>query len=81
MNKTKIVTATFIVLFVLLAVVLLTVSCAPNYDANSTSDEIDGNAGVGVVRYIDYEAGVVCWIFRFGESVSCMPISDTLLSP
>lgn len=29
-------------------------------------------------RIIDEEAGVVCWIYR-QESISCLPISDTLL--
>lgn len=40
-----------------------------------------GISGTGVYRFIDKDAGVVCWISGIGYaySISCLPIKDTLL--
>jgi flagellar basal body-associated protein FliL len=77
MNKRKIVS---IVLVILIVLVLLLASCAPaTYGGNNTASEGVANNNVDVIRYIDAEAGVVCWIFRLGASAACMPISETQL--
>lgn len=36
----------------------------------------------GVNRFVDNEAGVVCWIYSGGNQggISCLPINETLLS-
>ena len=43
-----------------------------------------GNSGATdyrVSRFIDKEAGVVCWISKvsYGYAISCLPLKDTLL--
>ena len=33
-------------------------------------------------RFIDHEAGVVCWVYRggFGGGISCLPLDETSLA-
>ena len=39
------------------------------------------NPGYGISRYVDQEAGVVCWVWAGGHAggLSCLPIADTRL--
>lgn len=38
--------------------------------------------GYGVTRFVDTEAGVVCWLGTgSGTSITCLPISATTLPP
>lgn len=59
---------------------LLLVGCTPE----SSNPAFAGTKlpyDVDIYRYVDGEAGVVCWVF-FGiykGGISCLPISETLL--
>jgi len=35
--------------------------------------------GNDVYRFVDEEAGVVCWTYKVWETLTCLPIKDTLL--
>ena len=61
-----------ILLVVLLLVVLGLSGCG------SASGDYTGS---GVQRYIDNEAGVVCWVYTapYRGGLDCMPLNETLL--
>ena len=62
-----------IITIVLIALILTGCAQQMNEDATIRIDRI-------VYRYIDREAGVVCWIYENrGGGIDCMPISETLL--
>jgi len=57
------------------------VSCDPQTPVNETSINTS-DYGWHIYRYIDQEAGVVCWIEwmnNYSRSISCLPLKDTLL--
>ncbi len=69
---------------VLVAVLMLLAACAsPRESDQETSEEITwivpGLSSIG--RYVDEEAGVVCWIYNGYEKggIDCLPIADTRL--
>lgn len=33
-----------------------------------------------VDRFVDKEAGVVCWTYRYHHGISCLPLDNTLLT-
>jgi len=39
------------------------------------------NLGYNISRYVDAEAGVVCWVYNasYSGGLACLPISDTRL--
>lgn len=39
------------------------------------------NSGHNISRYVDAEAGVVCWVYNPGQAggISCLPIAETRL--
>ena len=57
--------------------------------SSALSDEVpttnlDSSTAPYIGRYIDDEAGVVCWLWDSGGykgGLSCLPIADTKLSP
>lgn len=79
MNRTRIV---FVFTAVVVIVLAVFTACKPpqEYTASdpiSISNKVD--------RFIDEEAGVVCWVYyqssieKAGGGLSCMPISETNL--
>lgn len=80
-----------IILIVLILVLASIISsCVPAYISEAkttTTPEIIINGyeimemNSGVSRFIDKEAGVVCWMSRvsYGYSISCLPLDATLL--
>ena len=68
-------------LLVIILLGILLVSCAVTPEQSNISGA-DLNWDYGVTRYIDSEAGVVCWIFTGYQKagMDCMPLSDTTLS-
>jgi len=79
------------IILIALTLVLLSVlvSCAEPISPEPISPEPtriinyrdSGITGTGVYRFIDKDAGVVCWLSGIGYaySISCLPIKDTLL--
>jgi hypothetical protein len=63
--------------FLLMALfVQVVVSCAPT---PTPQDSVGWrNMDNGVWRYVDKEAGVVCW-GRYSYGISCLPLSQTKL--
>jgi hypothetical protein len=61
-----------IIIFVLLFV-LVSCTTMPSSSARSNNKDL----GNGLSRFVDKEAGVVCWMATYG--LSCLPIKDTLL--
>jgi len=76
-------------LLLLVVVTILLIGCAPvasmpTDDSVSAQEIPAGNGGLGgnnVFRYIDEEAGVVCWIYSDGYrgGISCLPLVETNL--
>ena len=72
---------------ILLALVILLTGCAPAVyvapDSIPLTELPVGNASFNnsVFRFIDKEAGVICWIYSDGYrgGISCLPLSDTFL--
>jgi hypothetical protein len=65
-----------VVLFLVLA------ACAGNTVDNDAREVYSGAAVYnGVGRFVDDEAGVVCWVYDRYKSggISCLPLRDTLL--
>ncbi len=58
--------------------IIIFVSCAPATKGDGVGLEV-ANPTTDITRYVDKEAGVVCWI-SWSNAISCMPIKDTLLS-
>ena len=49
---------------------------------NSAEGElVAGDTGLGISRWVDEEAGVVCWVYSgfYKGGISCLPLSDTRL--
>jgi|WetSurSiteA1Bulk_404760.scaffolds.fasta_scaffold00214_19 hypothetical protein len=67
-------------IIIVLILLLLLANCATPISPETVSDY--RNLGNGISRFIDVEAGVVCWTSQvyLGYSISCLPIKDTLLS-
>ena len=61
---------------VLLVVCLVVILCLSG--CGSPSGDYTGNS---VERYIDKEAGVVCWVYTapYRGGLDCMPLNETLL--
>lgn len=70
-----------ITLIIVVLVMLLSLAgCVESYPQTSgvtqaTTNRV--NLGNGISRFVDNEAGVVCWLASYG--ISCLPIADTLL--
>lgn len=66
----------------ILVLMFLLIGCGPA-DPPSKNPVFSAETEVryGVVRFIDEEAGVVCWLsdVYYGNDISCLPISETLL--
>ena len=72
--------AILILLFISLMVL---VSCADREDYYTVQEEqtaqiIYQNLSGSMARYIDIDAGVVCWSL-YSDSLSCLPLSETQL--
>jgi len=67
-------------LSILFAILILIAACTKPSGAPPKTDFIKA-FGTDVRRVIDREAGVVCYLsdVYYGESISCLPIGDTLL--
>lgn len=63
-----------LVVMVGLLMVFAASACAPDDGV-----QVPGNTA-RVRRYIDGEAGVVCWVSTAGCGIDCMPVGDTWLS-
>lgn len=66
------------VLMILVAVFMLT-CCAPVAPASYGEQDMTSRY---IHRWVDHEAGVVCWVFQYyGEAagISCLPIEHTLI--
>lgn len=66
------------------ALVLISVVLASCANTDKGKDNDNYNVSSHVYRYVDEDAGVVCWVFWSAPasnngSVSCMPISETML--
>lgn len=70
LRRDKQVLLTAIVAMVALALILL--------PAARASGEPIGDKTLGFARYVDKEAGVVCWSL-YRQALSCLPLSDTRL--
>ena len=66
---------------IILLAVLFLFGCAPVYPESSEISGANPNGTYGVTRYIDKDAGVVCWIYQgyYKAGMDCMLISETLL--
>jgi hypothetical protein len=75
---------------ILLVVLLgwLLVGCAPSEAPSDSSPNVHyvtnyNLGGFNVTRFVDAEAGVVCWVFSPGQGggggISCLPIDQTKL--
>jgi len=66
------------VLLIVLLTLALLVSCN---DGEPMKQVTGGNIGNNIYRYVDNEAGVVCWIWNGYEKggIHCLPISETKL--
>lgn len=69
--------------FVLVAFLLLLAACDSTLltpEGGPTPASI-GPSRNGVTRYLDTEAGVVCWVFEGYQEggISCLPVSSTRL--
>ena len=71
-----------------LLVILVLVGCAPKITVDTGVDTSPGihtiisdrpGWGPAISRYIDREAGVVCYTPHNGRAIYCMPISSTNL--
>ena len=72
------------IVIVCLAMCVLLAGCNQTPLPTVKPDEISGvvmSGTTSVSRYIDTQAGVVCWILRTGYAggVSCLPIGQTRL--
>lgn len=69
---------------IVLLTCLLLISCgsAPIDQASVIPQIASDGLPYGVGRFIDHEAGVVCWLsdVYYGNSISCLPIGETLLT-
>lgn len=61
--------------FFLTLLVVILASCAP-----STTNQIKPPLPYGIKRFVDTEAGVVCWAYAYngGAGLSCIPLNHTL---
>lgn len=59
-------------------VVLMLAGCVPT---GVEPETISSDAMRSVRRYVDVEAGVVCWTYKSGYAggISCLPLSQTRL--
>lgn len=67
---------------VLLVLVFLLAGCSQiQYEDDPAQQVMPIPNNYGVVRYVDEEAGVVCWIYSAYHKggISCFPLDDTLL--
>lgn len=58
------------------------VSCAPIQRISEISrinSETSAIIDNKILRIIDKQAGVVCWVFSYQGGISCLPLSDTRL--
>lgn len=77
-----------------LAIILIVAACATSVNAGtetvSESPSLNWTkiseivTGSGLFRYVDSDAGVVCWVSKTydglrGTGMSCLPIEDTML--
>ncbi len=60
---------------------LLLISCLGGAPVEDPLMVRSDDLPMGVIRFIDHEAGVVCWLsdVYYGNSISCLPLSETLL--
>lgn len=61
----------------LLAVLLLLAGCGSPPGSSVDGKSLGRIQGAGISRFIDDEAGVVCWVYYYG--ISCLSISQTRL--
>jgi len=61
---------------VIAAVVMLLLAITIN-GVFFTEPDVVTNMPMGVTRFVDDEAGVVCW--KYNRGLSCLPIGDTTL--
>ena len=68
-----------LVAVMLLAVLLIGSSCETSVQEPGVSDSIHLSSSVS--RFVDLDAGVVCWIYEGNErgGISCLPIDQTRL--
>lgn len=74
----KIYVPAFVVVMVLVIAMFVLAACATPVVSIKQSD---GEA-YGVTRFVDKEAGVVCWKYYLGGAgggISCLPLKDTKL--
>jgi hypothetical protein len=68
--------------FIIMAVIMVAFSivgatqCSPTDVPPATPGT---HLGYGITRYIDREAGVVCWLYD--HSIACLPLAATRLDP
>ena len=69
---------TLYILGLSVVVLWLVTGCQPKV-IESRSPSV--NLGYAISRYVDEEAGVVCWVYGVtsGGGLSCLPIADTRL--
>lgn len=61
----------------LILLVLVLVGCAPRQTIYADMvDDIPTNFPNGVSRFVDKEAGVVCWVYEddYSGGISCIPL-------
>ena len=63
-------------ILVCLIIIILLVGCMPKVIDTGSSNE-----SIYVDRYVDREAGVVCWLITksYGVAIDCLPVEQTLL--
>lgn len=63
-------------LVLLAAVLVVMMKCAPVYEDQIETSQI--NPYTNIERYVDEEAGVVCWLYAgYQGGLSCLPIDQT----
>jgi hypothetical protein len=72
----------FVLLLATIAIIFLiifgSITTIQSYTSNISKPERT-YIGEDVYRFVDEEAGVVCWTYRVWETLTCLPIKDTLL--
>ena len=64
------------------ALLLALAGCTQAGEPVGKSERLNiSSIGYGVFRFIDHEAGVVCWVYKGSEKggISCLPLGETRL--
>jgi hypothetical protein len=60
-------------------IIVLMSLCLMGCGPENVDEGVELPYDVSVYRYIDGEAGAVCWVYYTRGGISCLPISDTIL--